>query len=76
VDRDDQPVVGATVEGAWSSLTSGIRSASTAASGFAALTSFWAWGHGTFTFTAQDMVASGYECDPEANEETSDFVLW
>jgi hypothetical protein len=76
VGQDSQPVVGATVEGAWNGLVSGTGSTNTGAGGLAVLTSSWTWRHGTFTFTVEDVVASGYEYDPEANEETSDSVSW
>ena len=76
MDQDSQPVVGAMVEGAWSGLVSGTGSANTGAGGIAVLTSSWTWGQGTFTFTVQDVIASGYEYDPAANGETRDSVSW
>jgi len=76
VDQNGQPLVGATVEGAWSGLVSGTRNANTDTGGIAALTSSWTWSHGTFTFTVQDLTDSGYAYDPAANEETSDSISW
>jgi hypothetical protein len=76
VDQNGQPVVGATVEGAWSGLVSGTQSANTGTGGIAVLTSSWTWSHGTFTFTVQDVTASSYAHDPAANEETSDSISW
>ena len=77
VDQNGLPMVGATVEGTWSGLVSGTGSANTGAvDGIAVLRSSWTWGHGTFIFTVQDVIVSGYEHDPEANDETSDSVSW
>jgi len=76
VDQDDQPGAGATVHGAWSGVVSGTCTANTNAGGIATLRSSWTLIPGIFTFTVQNVVASGYGYDSAANVETCDSISW
>jgi len=75
VDADDNPVEGATVSGHWSGLTSDTDSGLTDINGRVALESDPVKNaDGTFTFTVDDVVLSGWTYDPTANAETSDSI--
>jgi hypothetical protein len=74
VDSGENPVEGATVYGHWSGDTSGEVFGVTDVDGQFTFKSSWVWGGGTFTFTIDDVVLSGWIYDQSANEETSDSI--
>jgi hypothetical protein len=68
------PAAGATVYGTWSGLYSASVSGETQADGTVTFTSGKVKSGGTFTFSVDDVVKSGYTYDPALNVETSDSV--
>ena len=75
VDADGKAVEGAVVEGHWSGLTSDTDSGATGADGKAALDSDSVKNaKGTFTFTVDNVVLSGWIYDSASNVETSDSI--
>ena len=70
-----QPVVGASVAGSWSGLTSGSSSATTDSSGVARFASASTRAtSGSFTFTVTNVLRSGYTYQPLSNTETRDSI--
>ena len=76
VDQNGIPVSRAKVQGRWSGLVSGTASRNTNGSGIATFTSSWTSKRGTFTFTVENVTATGYTYDPSANVETRDSISW
>ena len=74
VDTGGGPVVGATVYGHWSGSVSGNVFGVTEGSGRVTFKSDWRWRRGTFTFTVDNVVLSGYTYNPSLNVETSDTI--
>ncbi|MDH4137907.1 MAG: hypothetical protein OEW09_14495, partial [Anaerolineae bacterium] len=75
-DPDGNPVEGATVYGAWSGDYNASVSDATNADGQVTFTSGKVKvANATFTFTVNDVVKSGYDYDPEQNNETSDTIV-
>jgi hypothetical protein len=74
LDTGGAPVEGATVYGTWSGLYSANVSGVTLADGTITFNSGKVKSAGTFTFTVDDVVKSGYTYDPGLNVETSDSV--
>ena len=75
VDADGKAVEGAVVEGHWSGLTSDTDSGATGADGMVALDSDSVKNaKGTFTFSVDNVVLSGWVYDSASNEETSDSI--
>lgn len=79
VDGNNNPVEGAIVSGDWSGLTSGGNNAGiTDSHGEVTplyLYSYWVWdAQGTFTFTVDNVIKSGWTYDESANLETSDSI--
>jgi PKD repeat protein len=68
------PAEGATVYGTWSGLYSDSVSGVTLADGTVTFNSGKVKSGGTFTFTVDDVVKSGYTYDPALNVETSDSI--
>ncbi len=75
VDANGDSVEGATVSGTWSGLTDDSDSGLTDINGKIALDSDSVKNaDGTFTFTVDNVVLSGWEYKPEENLETSDSI--
>jgi hypothetical protein len=79
VDSQGRHVRGATVYGHWSGSVSGSASGQTGSNGRVSFNSdwisSWQWSRGgSFTFTVDNIVKSGWIYDPNANEETSDTI--
>ncbi|RLG24462.1 subtilisin, partial [Methanosarcinales archaeon] len=75
VDADGKAVEGAVVEGHWSGLTSDTDSGATGADGKVALDSDSVKNAaGTFTFSVDNVVLSGWVYDSASNVETSDSI--
>ena len=75
VDADGKVVEGAVVEGHWSGLTSDTDSGATGADGKAALDSDSVKNaKGTFTFTIDNVVLSGWTYDSASNVEIGDCI--
>jgi hypothetical protein len=74
LDVDDQPVDLATVFGTFSGASSDSVSGDTGDDGTVALESSKVKNGGTWTFTVDDVVKSGWTYDPAANVETSDQI--
>lgn len=76
VDADGAGIVGATVYGHWSGLTSDTDAIRTAPGGIATIKSDKVPSSlsGAFTFTVDDVANDGYLYDASANVETSDSV--
>jgi hypothetical protein len=74
LDVDDQPVDLATVFGTFSGATSDSVSGDTGDDGAVALESSKVKNGGTWTFTVDDVVKSGWTYDTNANVETSDSI--
>ncbi|MCK4953004.1 hypothetical protein KAS14_04405, partial [Candidatus Bathyarchaeota archaeon] len=74
VDGGANPVESATVYGHWSGATSGDDWGVTDINGQFSFRSDWMRGGGTFTFTVDDIVLSGWVYDQSSNEETSDDI--
>ena len=74
VDGGANPVESATVYGHWSGATSGDDWGVTDINGQFSFRSDWVRGGGTFTFTVDDIVLSGWVYDQSSNEETSDDI--
>ncbi|MFH1782581.1 MAG: S8 family serine peptidase [Candidatus Omnitrophota bacterium] len=75
VDADNDPVVGATVSGSWSGLTSDSDSGATGTSGVISLSSNKVKNpNGTFTFTVENITKDGWGYDSADNLETSDSI--
>jgi hypothetical protein len=71
VDSKGVAVSGATVSGSWSGLTSSNVSGSTGSGGVARFTSARTKATGTFTFTVNNVTASGYTYDSSKNVVSS-----
>ena len=75
VDADGKAVEGAVVEGHWSGLTSDTDSGATGADGKIALDSDSVKNaKGTFTFSVDNVVLSGWTYDSASNVETGDSI--
>ncbi len=75
IDAGDNPVVGATVYGTWSGLTSDSDLGITDANGQVSLSSNKVRnGAGMFTFTVESVALDGWTYDDSTNEETSDSI--
>ena len=75
VDAQNNPVSGVTVYGHWSGLTSDSDKGATDSNGKVKLYSDWKRkASGTFTFTVNNLVKSGWVYDSAANVETSDNI--
>jgi len=74
MDTSGSPVEGATVYGHWSGSVSGNVFGVTDDSGRVTFPSNWRWRSGTFTFTVDNVILSGYTYNPSLNVETSDTI--
>jgi hypothetical protein len=74
LDASDQPVDTATVYGSFTGATSDSVSGDTGGDGTVALESSKIKNGGTWTFTVDDVVKSGWTYDEGANVETSDSI--
>ena len=74
VDGNGSGVVGVTVSGHWSGLTTDIDTGITGVDGKVSLTSDSTKKTGTFTFNVDGLVKSGWTYAPSLNVEDSDFV--
>jgi len=73
-NASDADVEGATVSGTWSGIVGGAASSVTGVDGKVTLQSPKVKSGGTFTFTVDDVVKSGWDYVPGANIETSDSI--
>ena len=71
VDQDGNKVKDATVSGTWSDAFSDSVSANTKGGGAVTFRTSWVEGCGTFTFTVNDVLKTGFVYDIAANVETS-----
>ena len=74
-DSGDNPVESVTVYGRWSGVTSSNVFGVTAVNGQFTFKSDWVRDSGTFTFTVDNVIRSGWIYDQSANEETSDSII-
>ena len=75
VNTNNEPIVGATVSGHWTGLTSDSDAGITDASGTVILISDrFKRASGIFTFTVDDVSLSGWSYNPSTNNETSDYI--
>ncbi|MCG8346727.1 MAG: Ig-like domain-containing protein [Chloroflexales bacterium] len=76
LDSDGNPVSGATVSGSWSGDYNATPSGTTNANGQVTFASrFVRTADATFTFTVDNVTASGLAYDPDLNNETSDTIV-
>ncbi|NNL95213.1 MAG: hypothetical protein HKO64_06285, partial [Xanthomonadales bacterium] len=75
LDENGAPLAGATVSGNWSGVVSGSVSGVTGGNGRVSLSSAKSRSSGSFTFTVDNINASGYNYNPALNVETSDTVV-
>lgn len=73
-DQDHNPLSGVSVTGQWSGAYSALLSASTGSNGKVTFSSSSVKGCGSFTFTVNDAVKSGFTYDSSSNVETSDSI--
>ena len=73
-DTSGKAIAGAAVNGAWSGIVSGARSAVTDAAGVATLVSPQTKKRGTFKYSVTGVVAPGYAYDASLNRMTSNAV--
>jgi hypothetical protein len=71
VDNNNAPITGATVSGAWSSLTTGSASGTTGSGGIVSFQSAKSTKVGSFTFTVNNVAIAGYSYDPSQNVVTT-----
>ncbi|MGQ0795412.1 MAG: S8 family serine peptidase [Nitrosopumilaceae archaeon] len=74
LDGTNQPASGVSVTGQWSGAYSAVLSASTSGNGKATFTSSPIKGCGTFTFTVNNVIKSGFSYVSSSNVETSDSI--
>lgn len=73
-DQDHNPLSGVSVTGQWSGAYSALLSASTGSNGEVTFSSNSVKGCGSFTFTVNDAVKSGFTYESSNNVETSDSI--
>ncbi|OGB00094.1 MAG: hypothetical protein A3E25_18940 [Burkholderiales bacterium RIFCSPHIGHO2_12_FULL_69_20] len=74
LDANGLPVAGASVSGSWSGLVARSSKVTTDSAGVARFTSPSSRSRGTFRFTVNSVVRSGYSYLPASNFETTDFI--
>ena len=74
LDGQGRPVVGATVTGRWSGLSTANVSGTTGSSGAVNLVSGASRSSGTFTFTVTGVTLTGYQYNSTLNTESSDSI--
>lgn len=74
LDQGNQPLSGVSVTGQWSGAYSALLSGSTASNGKVTFTSGSVKVCGSFTFTVNDAIKSGFVYVPSGNVETSDSI--
>jgi len=73
-DQGHNPLSGVSVTGQWSGAYSAVLTASTGSNGKVTFTSSQIKGCGTFTFTVNNAIKSGYAYDSSSNVETGNSI--
>lgn len=75
VDANNAPVGNALLYGAWSGAYNSNVSGNTNSNGLVTFSTNWVKNGGTFTFTVNNIVKTGWIYDSSANVETSDTII-